>query len=353
MRAHDRDMQTDSDISNTLAETVRNAAAAHTPLAIHGSGSKRFLTGSAAGIALDITAHRGIVNYEPTELVITARAGTPLSEIETALAERNQMLGFEPPHFGATATLGGTIACNLSGPRRPYAGSARDFVLGMRIINGQGEILSFGGQVMKNVAGYDVSRLMTGSLGTLGVILEASLRVLPKSAQELTLTLEMSAHEAVQKMNQWAGQALPLSAAAYSGETLHIRLSGSATGVQAAYAKLGGLIAKNVNFWTELREQRLLFFQEETPLWRLSVPAATPPLGISGKWLLDWGGAQRWLKSNESAQDIRSAAQSVGGYAILFRGSKSNTRDNPELSKPAQLLQGRIKDALDAAGILN
>lgn len=343
----------DADISLSLAETVRHAAAAQTALAIQGSGSKRFLTGNVEGTALDVSAHRGIVNYEPTELVITARAGTPLSEIETALAKNNQMLGFEPPYFGASATLGGTIACNLSGPRRPYAGSARDFVLGMRIINGQGEILNFGGQVMKNVAGYDISRLMTGSRGTLGVILEVSLKVLPKPAQELTLTFEMSAHEAIQKMNQWAGQALPLSAAAYSGETLHIRLSGSATGVQAAHAKLGGVIVKNVNFWTELREQRLLFFQEQTPLWRLSVPAATPPLEIAGKWLLDWGGAQRWLKSNEPAQTIHSKTQAVGGYAILFRGSKANTHDNPELSKSALLLQERIKRALDPAGILN
>lgn len=343
----------DADISLPLAETVRNAAASHTPLAIQSSGSKRFLTGNVAGTALDVSAHRGIVSYEPAELVITARAGTPLSEIESALAKNNQMLGFEPPYFGASATLGGTIACNLSGPRRPYAGSARDFVLGMRIINGQGEILSFGGQVMKNVAGYDISRLMTGSLGTLGVILEVSLKVLPKPAQELTLTFEMSAHEAIQKMNQWAGQALPLSAAAYSGETLHIRLSGSATGVQAAYAKLGGVIAKNINFWTELREQRLLFFQEETPLWRLSVPAATPPLDMPGKWLLDWGGAQRWLKSNEPAQEIRSKARSIGGYATLFRGAKYNASANPELSNPAQLLQERIKNALDPAGILN
>lgn len=343
----------DADISLSLAEAVRNAATARAPLAIQGGGSKHFLTGTPAGTALDATAHCGIVNYEPTELVITARGGTPLKEIESALAEKNQMLGFEPPHFGMAATLGGTIACNLSGPRRPYAGSARDFVLGMRIINGKGEILKFGGQVMKNVAGYDVSRLMTGSLGTLGVILEVSLKVLPTPAQELTLTFEMSADEAIQKMNQWAGQPLPLSAAAYSGETLYIRLSGSASGVQAAHTKLGGVIAKNENFWPELREQQLLFFQDETPLWRLSIPAATPPLGIAGKWLLDWGGAQRWLKSDAAAQEIRSKAQAVGGYATLFRGSPASKRDKPELSEPARILQARIKRALDPAGILN
>ena len=346
-------MQSDKDSSQQLADQVREAAANFTRLAIHGSGSKRFLTGSVMGEALDVTTHRGIVNYEPTELVITARAGTPLSKIDAALAENNQMLGFEPPYFGASATLGGTIACNLSGPRRPYAGSARDFVLGTRIINGKGEILSFGGQVMKNVAGYDVSRLMTGSLGTLGVILEVSLKVLPKPAYELTLAFEMSAHDAILKMNQWAGKPLPLSAAAYNGETLYIRLSGSATGVRAAHAKIGGVVAKNINFWTELCEQRLLFFQEETALWRLSVPAATPPLDISGKWLLDWGGAQRWFKSNKPAQEIQYKAQTVGGYAMLFRDWPSNTRDHPLLSKPAKLLQERIKHALDPAGILN
>ena len=346
-------MSADANIEQALQESVRAACACGKALAICGAGTKRFYTGVAAGTSLDVSGHCGIVSYEPTELVITARAGTPLQEIETALAEKNQMLAFEPPHFGPNATLGGTIACNLSGPRRPYAGSARDFVLGMRIINGKGEILKFGGQVMKNVAGYDVSRLMTGSLGTLGVILEVSLKVLPKPAQELTLTFEMSADEAIHKMNRWAGQPLPLSAAAYSGEALSIRLSGSATGVQAAHAKLGGVIAKSANFWQELREQQLLFFQDQTPLWRLLIPAATPPLRIPGKWLLDWGGAQRWLKSDASALEIRSQAQSVDGYATLFRGSQSNTRYKPELSAPARLLQERIKHALDPAGILN
>ena len=317
----------ETDISQALAETVRDAAAARTPLAIHGSGSKRFLTGDIEGTALDVTAHRGIVSYEPTELVLTARAGTPLNEIEAALAERNQMLAFEPPHFGPHATLGGTIACNLSGPRRPYAGSARDFVLGTRIVNGKGEILKFGGQVMKNVAGYDVSRLMAGSYGTLGVLLEISLKVLPTPAQEITLTFQMGADEAIRKMNTWAGQPLPLSAAAHSGDTLYIRLSGSAAGVRAARSKLGGdLLEIGATFWGELREHQHSYFKTDTALWRLSVPPATEPIDLPGKWLLDWGGAQRWLRTTAHAIDVLHAVEAAGGHALQFR--------NTELPKP-------------------
>ena len=347
-------MQTNNDISNHLAETVRNATAARIPLAIHGSGSKRFLTGEVNGAPLDITPHRGILSYEPTELVITARAGTPLAEIEAALTENNQMLGFEPPHFGPNATLGGTIACNLSGPRRPYAGSARDFVLGTKIINGKGEILTFGGQVMKNVAGYDVSRLMAGSFGTLGVILEISLKVLPKPAQEITLTFEMNANEAIGKMNAWAGQPLPLSAAAHAGDTLYIRLSGTDSGVRAARIKLGGEpLTKGVAFWEELREQQRSFFKTETSLWRLSVPPACAAVDLPGKWLLDWGGAQRWLLTDNAADNIQHMAESVGGYATLFRTSHRTGTRSADLRGPLRALQKNIKQSLDSAGILN
>jgi glycolate oxidase FAD binding subunit len=347
-------MKTANDISQQLAETVRHAATSRTPLAIHGSGSKRFLTGNIEGTPLDVTKHRDIVSYEPTELVITARAGTPLREIESALADKNQMLAFEPPHFGPGATLGGTIACNLSGPRRPYAGSARDFILGTKIINGKGEILKFGGQVMKNVAGYDVSRLMAGSRGTLGVILEVSLKVLPRPAQEITLTFEMNADEAIAKMNAWAGQPLPLSAAAHSGETLYIRLSGSEAGVRAARTKLGGEpLAKGVAFWEELREHQRSFFKTETPLWRLSVPPASAPINLPGKWLLDWSGAQRWLVTDASAGNIHRVAESAGGYATLFRTSQAGAARNSDLPEPALILQKNIKQSMDPAGILN
>ncbi len=347
-------MNTDNDISQQLANTVRHASAARAPLVIHGSGSKRFLTGDIEGTALDVTGHRGIVSYEPTELVITARAGTPLDEVEATLAEKNQMLGFEPPHFGPSATLGGTLACNLSGPRRPYAGSARDFVLGTRIINGKGEILTFGGQVMKNVAGYDASRLMAGSQGTLGVLLDVSLKVLPKPAQEITLTFEMNADKALRKMNDWAGQPLPLSAAAHSGDTLYIRLSGAAAGVRAARAKLGGeLLEKDVIFWTELREHQRSFFKSGAPLWRLSVPSATTPIDLPGKWLLDWGGSQRWLLTDASAANIHRMAESTGGYATLFRTSQTSATRNAELPEPVRMLHKNIKQSLDPAGILN
>ncbi len=287
-----------TDITAALQEAVRRAADNKTPLQIIGSGSKAFYGRSTQGLPLQLGAHRRIVEYEPSELVITACAGTPLAEIEAALAEHNQMLAFEPPHFSGSATLGGTLACGLSGPRRPYAGAARDFVLGMKIINGNGELLSFGGQVMKNVAGYDVSRLMVGALGTLGVLLEVSLKVLPRPAEELTLVHEAAADEAIRTMNEWAGHALPLSACAYDGIHLYVRLSGTDTALHAARLKLGGeRIDDGAAYWTSVREHRHDFFSSAAPLWRLSVPPAAAPIDLPGQWFLDWGGAQRWLRS--------------------------------------------------------
>jgi len=344
----------DNDISQQLAEAVKAAAQKRTPLTITGSGSKRFYAGDIEGEKLDVTGHRGIVSYEPTELVVTARAGTPLAELEAALADKGQMLAFEPPWFGEGATLGGTIACGFSGPRRPYAGAARDFVLGTRIINGKGEILRFGGEVMKNVAGYDVSRLMVGALGSLGVLLEVSLKVLPKPAREVTLCFEMPADKAIQTMNTWGAQPLPLSAACHAGETLYVRLSGTELGVQAARAKLGGKpMDKGNDFWREIREHRHSFFQNDVPLWRLSVPPAALPIDLPGKWLIDWGGAQRWLKSDASATDIRMQAEKAGGHATLFRHAKQNGATFHPL--PAQLatLHQNLKRAFDPDGIMN
>ncbi|MBI3574191.1 MAG: glycolate oxidase subunit GlcE [Gammaproteobacteria bacterium] len=347
-------MTHDNDISRQLAEAVKAAAQKHTPLAIAGSGSKSFYAGKPEGEPLDVTGHRGIVSYEPTELVVTARAGTPLAEIEAALSEKGQMLGFEPPWFGAAATLGGAIACGFSGPRRPYAGSARDFVLGTKIINGKGEILKFGGEVMKNVAGYDVSRLMVGALGTLGVLLEISLKVLPKPAKELTLCFETPADKAITTMNAWAGRPLPLSAGCHLDNTLYIRLSGTEPGVRAASAKLGGaVVEKGDEFWRELREHQRSFFQNDMPLWRLSVPPATAPLNLPGKWLIDWGGAQRWLKSDAPANAIHEHAENVGGYATLFHhGARNGATFHP---LPAQLatLHQNLKRAFDPDGIIN
>lgn len=347
-------MTQDNDISQKLAEAVKAAAAAHAPLAICGSGTKRFYAGDIEGEKLDVTGHRGIISYEPTELVVTARAGTQLAEVEAALAEKGQMLGFEPPYFGATATLGGAIACGFSGPRRPYAGSARDFVLGARIVNGRGEILHFGGEVMKNVAGYDVSRLMVGALGTLGVLLEVSLKVLPIPAKEITLSFEMPVDKAISTMNAWAAQPLPLSAACHVGDTLYIRLSGTEPGVRAAQAKLGGeLVEKGAEFWRELREHQRGFFQDAVPLWRLSVPPATPPIDLPGKWLIDWGGAQRWLKSDAPANAVHEHAEQVGGYATLFRHATKNGATSRPLPAVLATLHRNLKRGFDPDGILN
>ena len=359
-------MNNDHDISQQLTDTVRTAAEKHTPLAITGNGTKRFYTGKPEGTPLDGTGHRGIVSYEPTELVITARAGTPLAEIEAVLANQNQMLGFEPPCFGETATLGGTIACGLSGPRRPYAGAARDFVLGTKIINGRGEILKFGGQVMKNVAGYDVSRLMVGAHGTLGALLEISLKVLPKPAKEITLTFQMPADQAILAMNTWAGRPLPLSAACHIGDTnnmarrasaasratLYIRLSGTESGVRAAHTRLGGeVIANGETFWHRLREHQHNFFQDGAALWRLSVPSATPPMDIPGQWLMDWGGAQRWLKSDVPAEAIRATTEKAGGHASLFRDSRQGRGTHAVLPPELLSLHRQLRQAFDPNGV--
>ncbi|MCR4346889.1 MAG: glycolate oxidase subunit GlcE [Sulfuricaulis sp.] len=347
-------MNQTNDISKQLADAVKGAAGKHARLTITGSGSKRFYAGDIAGEALDVTGHHGIVTYEPTELIVTARAGTPLAELEAALADKGQMLAFEPPWFGEGATLGGTIACGFSGPRRPYAGAARDFVLGTRIINGKGEVLHFGGEVMKNVAGYDVSRLMVGALGSLGVLLEVSLKVLPKPAREVTLCFEMPAEKGISIMNGLGAQPLPLSAACHASETLYIRLSGTELGIQAARAKLGGKpMDKSDDFWRDIREQRHEFFQDDAPLWRLSIPPATPPMNLPGQWLLDWGGAQRWLKSVAPAGEIRQKTESVGGHATLFRHANHNgARFHPLPPKLVELHQN-LKRAFDPAGILN
>ncbi len=339
------------DLTSQLETQVRDALARAAPLRIVGGGTKAFLGSAAEGEPLDVTGHRGIVHYQPTELVLTARAGTPLREIEAALEEHKQILAFEPPHYGDAATLGGTIACGLSGPRRAYAGAARDFVLGMAIINGRGEVLHFGGEVMKNVAGYDVSRLMTGALGTLGVILDVSLKVLPRPAYELTLALP--GVDAIAQMNRWAGRPLPVSATCVAAGVLYVRLSGAASAVESAHRQIGGEIVDDAaEFWQRVREQRHAFFDDATLLWRLSVPPATPPLALAGDWLLEWGGALRWLKTAADAATVRKAAEQAGGHALLFRGGAGDERFHP--LPPALLtLQQRVKQAFDPKGIFN
>ncbi len=337
-----------------FADTIRTAADAKQPLRIRGGGTKDFYGNPTKGSLLDVSAYRGIIDYEPTELVITARAGTPLVEIESAMRDKGQMLGFEPPYFAAGATLGGCIAAGLSGPRRPYAGSVRDFVLGLRILDGRGIDLKFGGQVMKNVAGYDVSRLLTGSLGTLGVILDISLKALPLPAAEMTLCRNHTKEEAIAMMNQWAGWPLPITGTCHVEKRLYVRLAGAAPAVKAAASKIGGEEVGNAaEFWRDIRDQRDVFFSGDTPLWRLSLKSSTPHLvDLPGMQLHEWGGALRWLKSDADAETIRAAARSGDGHATLFRGDAKTTAFHP-LPEVMMQLHRRVKHAMDPAGILN
>lgn len=333
-----------------IASLVREAALEGIPLFIRGGGSKTFLGRSASGTVLDIGGHRGIVDYDPRELVLTARAGTPLAEIESVLSREGQMLAFEPPHFGTSATLGGTMACGLSGPRRPYAGSARDFTLGCRMINGKGELLRFGGQVMKNVAGYDISRLMVGAFGTLGVLLEISLKVLPIPAASVTLAFEYDADSAVKKMSGLLSQPYPVDAACFHGEICHLRLSGSEESVKHARMQLGGEIVHD-GVWQAIREQELSLFSAAPFLYRIMVKPATPPFELEGKWLFDWGGAQRWLASPLPLSRVSGEVTKAGGQVTRFRGGEGQVL--PPLPSPLLAIQQRLKRNFDPHGILN
>jgi len=329
------------------------------PLCIRGGGSKDFYGGPLAGDILDTRAHAGIVNYEPTELVITARCGTPLAELESALAARRQFLACEPPRFGP-ATVGGAVAAGLSGPRRAAVGSLRDFVLGVRIMDGEGRVLKFGGEVMKNVAGFDVSRLMAGSLGTLGLILDVSLKVLPVPAGDASLRFEMPQDKALEAMNRWAGQPLPLVASCWQDGVLSIRMSGAQASVAAACGKLGGepLPAAD-EFWNSLREQSAVFFagpDSHGPLWRLSLPSVTPPLELPGAQMLEWGGAQRWLRGDADAGQLRAAVARAGGHATLFRGGHDKQRAGGVFAplQPALMeVHRRLKQSFDPYGVFN
>jgi glycolate oxidase FAD binding subunit len=342
-----------NDASGELAARLLRAAAEGTPLTIVGGGSKSFLGRATQGEPFQVGAHRGIVAYEPTELVITARAGTTLTEIEAVLTDSGQMLAFEPPHFGVTATLGGTVASALSGPRRPYAGAARDFVLGVKMLSGEGRTLTFGGQVMKNVAGYDLSRLMVGAMGTLGVLLEISLKVLPLPTQTTTLGFSLDAAVAIERMNAWAAKPLPLSGAYHEKDRLFIRLSGTGKGVAQAVGQLGGDLVEDARRWHALREHQLEHFAAGKALWRLSVPPATPPIALPGETLIDWGGALRWLKSEARGEKIRAAVSRVGGHAILYRHGDREGEIYHPLSAPLLKLHQRLKASFDPKGILN
>lgn len=345
MRGTDRESQ--------IVRQVLRAIETGQGLRIVGGDSKAFYGGHCtADVVLNTAEHSGVIDYQPSELVVTLRSGSRITEISELLAGQRQMLGFEPPDYAGRATLGGTLACGFSGPRRPFAGSARDFVLGCKIVNGRGEVLHFGGRVIKNVAGFDVSRLMAGALGTLGVLLEVSLRVLPVPETELTLVYALNEAQALNRMQQLSGQPWPLSAMAYDGEFLRIRLSGAEAAVGAAAVQLAGDIDPDGDmFWHDLREQRLNFFQLPGTLWRISIAPASAPLNLSGHGLLDWGGALRWLNSDMPAETIHAAASAHGGHAICYRGE--DKRDWMRLDGGLLGLQRNIRQAFDPLTIFN
>lgn len=372
-----------------ITDRVRAAAATGTALRIRGGGSKDFYGEPAVGELLETAPLAGIISYEPSELVVTVRAGTPLAELEAVLAERGQCLPFEPPHFGlpvlsgngaggegrkssasttrSAASCGGMVAAGLSGPARASVGAVRDYVLGVTLLNGKGELLTFGGQVMKNVAGYDVSRLMVGALGTLGLITEVSLKVLPVAPAEATLKFEMSQAQALQQLNAWGGQPLPLNASCWvadaGGSVLYLRLRGAVAAVEAACQSLGGERQDNAVVapdWTLCRDQQLPWFlaRGERDLWRLSVPQTAPVLDLPEPPLVEWHGAQRWVRAApEGAPRVREAAARAGGYATLFIADSARTTGAGgrfhSLKPPLDRIHRELKREFDPAGIFN
>jgi glycolate oxidase FAD binding subunit len=350
-----------------LIERTKHASQTGIALEIRGGGSKAFYGEAANGEPFDVRELRGISSYEPTELVVTARAGTPLVELETALAEHGQCLPFEPPHFAtrgpSVATVGGMVAAGLAGPARASAGSVRDFVLGATLLNGRGEVLTFGGQVMKNVAGYDVSRLLVGSMGILGVICEVSLKVLPAAAATRTACFELDERDMLYRVNSWAAMPLPLNATAWYEGRLFVRFKGASAAVDAAVARLGGQpidTAQAELFWSGLRDHRHEFFSSVTSalgdgktLWRLSVPPTADPLQLPGKQLIDWGGAQRWWHTNAPPSDVRDVAARARGHATLFYARDKSAGVFTPLESGLDRIHRELKKAFDPARIFN
>jgi glycolate dehydrogenase FAD-binding subunit len=337
-----------AELSDDICATVHDAYQRSESLYIAAGGSKRHIIGRDCEAApLDVCAHRGIIDYQPDELVLCARAGTPLGVLQEALAQYNQVLPFDPPLFGDRATLGGTLACNLSGPARPWYGSIRDATLGIKLVNGKGELLQFGGKVMKNVAGYDVSRLQAGALGTLGVITEVNLKVLPKPESSVTLAYSMDAATALATMNRRAVEPKPLSGACWFNDTLYLRLSGAASAVRKTASSWGGSHCDETETpWAGVREMDLPFFSGDTPLWRLSC-SPNHPLSEQQQ-LLDWGGAQRWIRAQTPPELALGNA-----HLSLFAGGDRRTEVRGVLDPVQQTLQKRLKAAFDPRGVLN
>lgn len=346
-----------------LCDAVKAAGARRRTLRIRGGNTRAFYGNpwpeSEPADWLDVTAHRGIVNYQPSELVLTARAGTPLAEIEATLDGQHQMLAFEPPRFGPAGTFGGCIATGLSGPRRMAAGRAPDFVLGTRMLDARGEVLRFGGEVMKNVAGYDVSRLLAGSLGVLGVLVEISVKVVPKPRGEATLVLACDEAEALRRCVAWRSQPIPVSGTAWEdkrGGRLTVRISGNESALREARAKIGGdeLPAEQATaFWTSLRDQTCAFFAQR-PLWRIVLPPKAPALTL-GPTLAEWGGGLRWLGGVQDATALRARVAALGGSACLYRrgGADGSVPAFQPLAEGILKIHRRLKHEFDPAGVFN
>ncbi len=378
----------DNDISARLQQQVKSAINNKKPLCIQGGKSKLFFGNRFDAELLDLSEHTGIISYEPTELCITVRAGTKLSELEALLSENNQILPFEPPHYlfkdkdgniHDTATIGGAIATGISGPRRAYTGSARDAILGVEIINGDGEIVSFGGQVMKNVAGYDLSRLMVRSQGTLGILLSVSIKLLPKPANDLTLSFDATQDQALAVFQALRVQQLPITASVWYDNTISLRLSASEAILKTSHTRLNNFLNEKfptlssakqntdqMSFWQEIRDHTHPFFtQTDKPIWRLSVPPATQSISqtddalaqkddnIEPNQLIEWGGAQRWIRSRTPANIIHNLAQSHGGYASFFYNKGADDETFPALAPELFKIHQQLKRKMDPQGIFN
>ncbi|MFG6665992.1 glycolate oxidase subunit GlcE [Halomonas sp. HNIBRBA4712] len=349
----------DRDISEALCQQVANAYQSRAPLRIVGGDTRGFYGRPVDGITLDVAEHSGIVSYDPVELIVTVRAGTPLKALEAALDEKQQMLPFEPPRFGQASTIGGAVATGLSGPRRPWAGAVRDFVLGTRVITQEGKLLRFGGEVMKNVAGYDVSRLMAGAQGTLGVLADISFKVLPKPAASHSLRLDdMGAEEALKTLSTLGREPLPITAAAWHQNALFLRLEGGESSVKATRERLGGEPLEAA-FWDTLRDHRHDFFTPKSgqPLWRASLPAHTAPLDIDvdeADIFYDWAGSQRWIRTGDG-EALRGACKKAGGHATCFTPAARGGVDSPftPLDPVVEKYHKRLKAELDTHGIFN
>jgi FAD/FMN-containing dehydrogenase len=347
----------------SLIEQVRSAAHSHTELEIRGGASKDFYGNARRGQILDVRELTGISSYLPSELVISARAGTPLAQLELVLSEHGQYLPFEPPRFAPGGTVGGMVAAGLAGPARASAGAVRDYLLGATLLNGRAELLTFGGQVMKNVAGYDVSRLMAGSLGVLGVICEVSLKVLPVRAAQASLCLPCDEAQALAQLNRWAAQPLPLQASAWHQGRLTVRLAGAGAAVRAAAQQLGGVRLADeaaAEWWASVRDHRHPFFSltdaelaRRECLWRISLPAGCPPLRLPGDQFIEWGGAQRWWRSTASAAAVRETVRAAGGHATLFRGLDRSAGVFEPLGAGLMRLHRDLKRAFDPQRLFN